>query len=138
MDVMRAKYAKLASQPGYQQLLSTAPVSATWDDHDYGRDDVGAEYPMKHESQRVFLEFFNVPRSSPRLGRDGVYDAQMFGSSGRTVQVILLDTRFFRNALKRDPSRVECRKAKYVGNDDPNATILGDEQWDWFEEQLRA
>src|SRR2546426_6802750 len=36
MKVMRAKYAKLAAMPGYQKLLKTCPVLATWDDHDYG------------------------------------------------------------------------------------------------------
>ena len=138
MDVMRAKYEKLASQPGYQELLAICPVLATWDDHDYGRDDVGAEYPMKRESQQVFLEFFNVPRSSPRWYREGVYDAQIFGSGGQAVQIILLDTRFFRSALKPEPRDAECPKWNYVSNDDPSATILGDDQWNWLEEQLRA
>lgn len=138
MDVMRVKYEKLASQPGYQRLLSMSPVLATWDDHDYGGDDLGTEYPMKREAQRVFLEFFNVPRSSPRWGRDGVYDAQIFDSNNRTVQIILLDTRFFRSALRSEPLDEECRKRNYVSNDDPSATILGDEQWNWLEEQLRA
>src|SRR5215831_8995915 len=30
MDVMRAKYKKLADMPGYQKLLKTCPVLATW------------------------------------------------------------------------------------------------------------
>src|SRR5436190_24046790 len=34
MDVMRAKYKKLGAQPGYQKLLKTCPILATWDDHD--------------------------------------------------------------------------------------------------------
>src|SRR5436190_18218787 len=36
MDAMRATYARLAALPGYQKLLRTCPVLATWDDHDYG------------------------------------------------------------------------------------------------------
>src|SRR5437879_10728615 len=51
IKVMRAKYAKLAAEPGYQKLLKTCPVLATWDDHDYGGNDAGAEYPKKRESQ---------------------------------------------------------------------------------------
>src|SRR5436305_318514 len=30
MKVMRAKYARLAAMPGYQKLLKTCPVLATW------------------------------------------------------------------------------------------------------------
>src|SRR3954470_23310662 len=55
MAVMRAKYAKLGKQPGYRKLLATCPVLATWDDHDYGANDAGAEYPKKREAQQVFL-----------------------------------------------------------------------------------
>src|SRR5829696_4582652 len=36
MDVLRGKYKKLLDQPGYQKLLKTCPLMATWDDHDYG------------------------------------------------------------------------------------------------------
>src|SRR5258707_14083938 len=43
MEVMRKKYKALAAKPGYQKLLETCPVLATWDDHDYGGEDVGAE-----------------------------------------------------------------------------------------------
>ena len=49
MDVMRAKYALLGKQPGYQKLKATCPVHATWDDHDYGANDAGAEYLLETE-----------------------------------------------------------------------------------------
>src|SRR5262245_5450269 len=39
MKVFRAKYDLLAAKPGWQKLLKTCPVFATWDDHDYGADD---------------------------------------------------------------------------------------------------
>src|SRR5262245_12489162 len=39
MDVMRAKYALLDKQPGYQKLKKTCPILATCDDHDYGAND---------------------------------------------------------------------------------------------------
>jgi alkaline phosphatase D len=73
------------------------PVLAVWDDHDYGANDAGAEYPMKAESQRMFLDFFGVAGDSPRRRRPGIYDARVFGPPGRRVQVILLDLRYFRS-----------------------------------------
>src|SRR3954453_1080486 len=45
MKVLRQKYDKLAAQPGYRKLKSQCPIIATWDDHDYGLNDAGAEYP---------------------------------------------------------------------------------------------
>ena len=58
MDVMRAKYAKLAAMPGFKALRERCPILATWDDHDLGVNDGGSEYPRKEESQQVFLDFF--------------------------------------------------------------------------------
>ena len=77
MDVMRAKYAKLAAMPGFQLLRKTCPILATWDDHDLGANDAGGDYPKKDESQKIFLDFFGDPDDSPRRHRPGVYDAKV-------------------------------------------------------------
>ena len=135
---LRAAYAKLGAQPGYQKLKRTAKVLATWDDHDYGQNDAGADYPIKEASKEIFLDFFGVPKDSPRRQRDGVYHAEAFGPPGRRVQIILLDTRFNRSPLiwKEDGSD-PIEKGHYVPNEDPSATLLGAKQWAWFEKQLR-
>ncbi len=140
MAVMRRKYAQLAAKPGYQRLKRTARILATWDDHDYGANDAGAEYPKKRESQRVFLEFFEEEPDSPRWKRPGVYRAWMFGPPQRRVQIILLDCRYFRSRPRRGKHPVEPGEGvlgPYVPNRDPNTTILGEAQWRWLEEQLR-
>jgi alkaline phosphatase D len=134
MDVMRAKYAKLKSDAGFSLLIKSQPVMATWDDHDYGINDGGAEYAMRKESQRVFVDFWNDPADSPRRQRAGVYQSQMFGPEGKRVQMIVLDTRYFRGPLKMGERRVG---GPYVPSDDASATMLGDEQWQWLEEQLK-
>ena len=136
MAVMRAEYAKLLATPGYQKLRATCPVLATWDDHDYGGNDAGAEYPSKVESQRVFLETFEEPPDSVRWRRPGVYDAHVFGPPGKRVQVILLDTRYFRGPLERSKSSVPAL-GRYVPNRDTSVTLLGAKQWEWIERQLR-
>ncbi len=140
--VLKAKWEQLGAEPGYQKLKAACPVLATWDDHDYGADDAGAEYPSKKESQRVFLDFFEEPADSPRRKREGVYDAQVFGPAGKRVQVILLDTRYFRGPLVKPKGKPvgepgEGYTGEYVPNTDPDATILGAEQWKWLAEQLR-
>lgn len=140
MTVLRTKYQVLANQPGFKKLKQTCPLLATWDDHDYGANDAGGEYPKKAESQQVFLDFFGAPPNDPRRTRPGVYNAQTFGPSGRRVQVIMLDLRYFRSPLKHDfPAGEpgEGREGPYGPNRDPDATILGAAQWKWLEEQLR-
>lgn len=136
MSVMRHKYAQLAAQPGYQKLLRTCPVLAVWDDHDYGVNDGGADYPQRVESEKIFLDFFNVPADSPRRQRPGVYDAFVYGPPDKRVQIILLDTRYFRSPLiSQLPG---SGRSPYQPNDDPQATMLGPDQWKWLEEQLRV
>jgi alkaline phosphatase D len=137
MTQMRRMYAQLAAQPGYKKLRGACPILATWDDHDFGANDAGAEYPKKKESQQLFLDFFGVPKVSPRRKQEGVYSAHVFGPKGKRVQIILLDTRYHRSPLKKDP-KLPRNKGQYVGNDDPNATILGAAQWKWLEAQLKV
>lgn len=134
LDLMRAKYAKLASDAGFAKLLRTCPLMATWDDHDYGVNDGGAEYPQRAGSQQVFVDFWGDPAASPRRQRPGVYDAKRFGPPGKRLQVILLDTRYFRGPLQTGARRVG---GPYVPSDDPQVTMLGEPQWVWLEEQLR-
>jgi alkaline phosphatase D len=137
MQLMRAKYAKLAAFAGYRKLRETVPVLATWDDHDYGANDAGAEYPKRAESQQLFLDFFGEPKDSIRRKREGVYDAKVFGPPGKRVQVILLDTRYFRSPLVRRKDN-QPGTGRNLPNTDRSATVLGEAQWKWLEEQMRV
>ncbi|NNE94161.1 MAG: alkaline phosphatase family protein [Verrucomicrobiales bacterium] len=134
MTVMRAKYAKLNADPGFSLLRATCPILATWDDHDFGRNDAGTEYAKKRESQKIFSDFWGDSLSSPRRQRPGVYDAHIIGPEGRRVQILLLDTRYFRGPLKTGERRVG---GPYYPNDDPAVPMLGEAQWQWLEEQLK-
>jgi alkaline phosphatase D len=135
MAVLRAKYGKLAAMPGYAKLREACPILATWDDHDFGVNDGGRDYPKRVESQQEFLDFFSVPKDSPRRKREGVYHAEMFGPLEERVQVILLDTRYHRSPLKKNKGKPS--NGPYVVSDDPDATVLGEDQWKWLEGELR-
>jgi alkaline phosphatase D len=138
MTVLRAKYDALKASRFFQELRRRVPVLATWDDHDFGANDAGAEYPFRRESQAEFLRWLDEPADSPRWRRDGVYDARVLGPAGRRVQVILLDTRFFRGPLRRaaqgEPVLVG---GPYRPQTDRSVTLLGEAQWRWLGEQLR-
>jgi alkaline phosphatase D len=135
MAVLQAQYDLQAGSPELANLLAVAPAIATWDDHDFGRNDAGKEYPFKAESKEIFLEFWKEPVDSPRRTRDGIYTSYVFEEPGGTVQVILLDTRWFRDALdpNTDPASF---KNDYMPTADTSRTILGEAQWAWLEGEL--
>ncbi len=140
MKVLWSKWQLLGNQPGYQKLKEMCPVLANWDDHDYGANDAGAEYPKKKESQALFLDFFDVPKDDPRRSREGVYSSHLIGPPGKRVHIILLDARYFRSPLKTGYQPGEPGdgyRGKYSPNTDPGVTVLGETQWKWLEEQLK-
>ena len=136
MGILRAKYDQLAAKPGFRNLRRQSQVIATWDDHDYGVNDGGSEYPKKAESAAMFLDFWGVPADHERRSHAGIYASYMFGPEGRRVQVILPDNRTFRSPLLGYSVEPED-KGQYIVNPDPDATMLGQAQWDWLEGELR-
>jgi alkaline phosphatase D len=139
---LRGEWNRLADKPEFQRVRKQIPIMATWDNHDYGTHDGGVEFPLKEQSQAIFLDFFGEPAESKRRKTTGIYDAKIFGPQGRRVQIILLDTRFFKDRYKKDPTtKSERLKSSKVGgylpNDDPKKTLLGDEQWRWLKHQLK-
>jgi alkaline phosphatase D len=140
MKVLKAKWDMLANQAGYKKLKEKCQVLATWDDHDYGANDAGAEYPRKKESQQIFQDFLGVTKDSPRRKQEGVYHSEIIGPVGKRVQVILLDVRYFRSPLKtgyKPGEPGDGYRGKYAPETNPSATVLGETQWKWLEEQLK-
>jgi len=141
-DQLKGEWNRLADKPEFQRVREKIPFMATWDNHDYGTHSGGAEFPLKEKSQAIFLDFFGEPADSERRHTPGIYDAKIFGPEGQRVQIILLDTRFFKDNYKKNPSpKAERLKAGRVGgylpDDDPTKTLIGNEQWRWLKEQLK-
>lgn len=145
MDSLRERYQRLAKNPNYQQLIRNTKILATWDDHDYGWNDIGKYYECKNTSKEIFLNFFNEPKNSDRWNHEGIYTAQIQEINGKKLQFILLDERTFRSNLKIfDPEHdfYLNRDNRYFYHLDyatiqtTDSTILGQEQWLWLENQL--
>lgn len=132
MKKLKTYYEELNEVPGYKRLKSTTPIIGTWDDHDYGMNDGGVHFKAKKESQQVFLDFMNVPQDSPRRAQEGVYASHRYKSGGKTIKVLVLDTRYFRSDLTPDHSSSRRNKPNPYGQ----GTILGKAQWDWLEREL--
>lgn len=142
LDRMPELYREQRAEPGYAALREQAFVAGVWDDHDYGKNDAGADWIGREEAQQHFWDFYDEPAASARRELPGTYRAIRFGPPGRTVQLILLDTRFFRSPLPRIEESANHdwllgQPGRYEVNDDPTATVLGEAQWEWLEQVLR-
>lgn len=134
MMIMQKRYQELLDLPAYQTFQHSCRILPIWDDHDYGSNDAGADYPMRVDSKKQFLRAFPFPENHPIHDHSGVYHSWVAGPPGKRLQVILLDTRYFRSELLQ--KRINRRKT-LVPNTSPNATILGAEQWAWLDRELQ-
>jgi alkaline phosphatase D len=64
-----------------------------------------------------------------------VYTSYLYAGDAHTLQIILLDTRTFRDDLALNDG---SGKNDYIPNDDPTLELLGADQWAWLEQQLMA
>src|SRR5215475_13058805 len=136
-DNLRRAYELAGTIPGYVKLRQTVDHLAVWDDHDYGINDGGGDFPHKTVSKQLFLDFWKVPPDDIRRTRDGIYDAHVIGPPGMRVQVILLDLRWFRSPLKPSDQRGAPGKERYIPDPDATKTMLGTTQWDWLADRLQ-
>ena len=124
MAIKKKAYQKLTRGRYFNRLKSKSMILATWDDHDYGYNDVGASYPAKRASRRLFLSYMRNSRKNPN---PGVYNSYYYGAANRRVQIILLDTRYFRSRWPRT----------YEEMGDKSKTMLGKGQWQWLKNEFK-
>jgi alkaline phosphatase D len=134
---LQQAYEVEAAVPEFARLREAVPNMAIWDDHDYGKNDGGAEFEHKQVSKEAFLKFWRASADDARRTREGIYDAKVFGPASKRVQVIALDTRWFRSPWKPTDARDQPGRERYLPDSDPSKTMLGAAQWRWLEEQLR-
>jgi len=123
-------------QPEFAIYRSQVPMVATWDDHDYGMNDGGADNPEKEDAKLEFFKFWpnDAQAIDPRQG--GIYHSFLIGPEKKKIQIILLDTRYFRDALVKSKNP-PYPPGVYVANENKETTILGSIQWQWLEEELK-
>ncbi|ASM49633.1 alkaline phosphatase D [Pseudoalteromonas espejiana DSM 9414] len=144
MAVLANKYQKLGAKPGFKALKEQTPIIAMWDDHDFGQNDIGKDYPHKEQSRQIMLDFWDEPANSERRTRaDGIYTSYMYGEGKQTVHVIMPDLRWNRDALN-PVSELEYYTKRKLNNQGPysptevkGASMLGEAQWQWLEQELK-
>jgi alkaline phosphatase D len=140
--VLQRKYAQLSAKESYQNLKKTTRILATWDDHDFGKNDAGKEFCRKKRFKKIFLDFFDEPKESIRRTQPGIYTSYSYEVNSKIIQIILLDTRTFRDKL------LKCNNANsidttfkyeldYLPHYDTTQSFLGEQQWNWLKSTLQ-
>jgi alkaline phosphatase D len=137
MKLLKAKYDEQKSRPSYQKLREASFITGTWDDHDYGKNDAGKYFSKKQESKKLLLDFLDVPHYDPVWSRPGVYGSYTVGTGEQQIKIINLDTRWFRDNLKRNRFVTKLKRLetpRYKTN--KHGDVLGKEQWRWLVSEL--
>jgi alkaline phosphatase D len=131
MKVLARMYKALKNNPSYKKVREKAQIVGVYDDHDYGANDAGKDFPKKKQSKKCLMDFLDVPMKAAVRQREGAYVSYTFGKAPQTVKVIVLDMRYFRDSLQPDPTK----QRRYI----PNMTgdMLGEAQWKWLESELK-
>jgi alkaline phosphatase D len=138
---------------GYQEFIrnnNDVEVFGTWDDHDYGGNDRGADMPQRAERAALFWNFL---QKSPPQPRAGLYYSVEWRSDDQAVRVLFLDTRWHRqphclpSVAGRFPlgAGIACLSrwlaagalADYCTTHQVADALLGAEQWAWLEGQVK-
>lgn len=129
--VLQKKYIEQKTNKDYQLLYNAVPIIGVWDDHDYGVNDGDKHFAIKGESKELLMDFLDVPTDQPVRSREGAYQSYSYGPTGQKVKIILLDTRYFRDKLIKNPA---IGGQRYLAS--KTGDILGASQWDWLEKEL--
>ena len=127
-------YRDQSVRPELARARQEMPFLATWDDHDYGGNDKGADFEHKETAAKLFHDFWQMKPERPQ--DQGIYYARTYGVEGKRVQIIMLDTRSFRSDLRKKTNSFKYW-GRYEPIGDPDRTMLGKGQWAWLEEQLQ-
>jgi len=125
--VLLEKYELQLQNQEYQTLLRSTPIVGTWDDHDYGKNNAGKELASKQVSRDLLFQFLDVAKTNPAWRREGAYIDHNLEKNGIKIKVVLLDSRYFRDAV---PANHNSSKRS------EGADILGEAQWAWLDSIL--
>ncbi len=139
------QYILLNKNDDYKKLREATPFLATWDDHDYGVNDGGADNAEKDEARKTYLNYWNYLKQSLPRNQKAIYHSRIVGSKKQRVQFIMLDTRWDRSPLVKNPDYNPDDKTIppttlpkiYLPTTDTKTRMLSDDQWQWLESELK-
>ena len=118
LGVQRKRYREFFAVTDTRTVFGDTPTWATWDDHDFGKNDTDGRVPGKERSRQAFVE--HHAHASFGDGESGIYTSFRWGP----VEVWILDTRWWANT---EPSPADPK----------NKTLLGAAQGRWVTQGLK-
>lgn len=105
-----------------QPFLKAMPHYATWDDHDYGPNDIGKNYILKETTRKVFMNYW----MNPSYGENGqgIYSMLSYAD----MDIFMTDDRWWRSADNTADS--------VNGKPNPDKRMLGKMQMEWLKNSL--
>lgn len=98
INMHRSDYLLRDLSKPWQYLAANVPIYASWDDHDYMNNDLsGIPEGFSIADQEALREMWHQNWNNPENTEEGIYFNSRIGS----VEVIMLDTRSFRNNAAR-------------------------------------
>jgi alkaline phosphatase D len=128
-------YEMQARVPEFAAFRAKIPMIATWDDYDFGKNDGGRDNPNKDESKKEFLRFFSNDAAAVTPDSEGIYHSFDLGPKERRLRIVVLDTRYNRDALEKS-DKPPFPPGPYMSTKDGSKTILGEKQWRWLRLEL--
>ena len=116
----RAHYDR--SRKVIQDFLKAMPHLSTWDDHDYGPNDIGRNYILKQTSREIFMNYF----CNPSYGENGqgIYTMASYGD----VDIFITDDRWWRSA--------DAMPDSVNGKPNMEKRMFGAQQMEWLKNSL--
>ncbi len=110
------------SLPILQNFWKAMPQYALWDDHDYGPNDIGANYILKETSRDIWKKYW----CNPSYGENGqgIYTMISWGDA----DIFMTDDRWWRSA--------DETKDTVDGKPNPEKRMLGKQQMEWLKNSL--
>ena len=137
------QYILLNQNKDYKKLREATPFLAIWDDHDYGVNDGGADSSEKEQAKKDFLNYWIYLKQTLPKTQKAIYHSRILGSKKERVQFIMLDTRWDRSPLVKNPeynpdTQVPSVPPKiYLPTTVKSTQLLGEDQWSWLESELK-
>ena len=68
MEWVKDRFKNTFQDGGYQDILGNGKtlITGVWDDHDYGENNVGAEFIYKDRNRELYLDFLEEDSASQR------------------------------------------------------------------------
>ena len=113
------------------------PLIAIWDDHDFGSNHGDVSHAFKIRAKKIFMNFFEIDKDDDRNIHDGLYKEYILLYKNKKLQILILDTRFFKSEFLVTDEWGQKGKERYIPDVDDSKTILGQDQWLWLKDKMK-